>query len=62
MRSAEATDMGCAQCADMTAAEATAKTAVTAATASVSGASCGKSEHDDRCCGSENLRHDDLRI
>jgi hypothetical protein len=62
MRSAEATDMGCAHCADMTAAEATAKTAMTAAAASVSGANCGKSEHDDRCCCSENLRHDDLRI
>jgi hypothetical protein len=60
MRSAETTDMGCAHRADMTAA--TAVTAAATAAASVGGANCGKSEHDDRCCCSENLRHDDLRI
>jgi hypothetical protein len=58
MAAAKTTDVGSAHCADMTTAEAAAKTAVTAAAASVSGASCGKPEHDDRCCGDENLRHD----
>jgi len=62
---AETADMGSAHCADMAAAEAPAETAVTTAepaataAASVSGASCGKSEHDDRRCCSENLRHDE---
>jgi hypothetical protein len=59
----ETADMGSAHCADMTAAEAATETAVTtAAAASVSGASRGKSEHHDRCCCSENLRHDNLHI
>jgi hypothetical protein len=70
MRAAKAAEMAAAKtaahCADMTTAEATVKTAVTSAaetaattTASVSGVSCGKSEHDDRCCCSEKLRHDE---
>jgi hypothetical protein len=73
MAAAEATDMASAESADVTAAKAAAETtdmtaaahtaahtaAKSAATASVSGASCGKSEHDDRCCCSEKLRHDE---
>jgi putative tryptophan/tyrosine transport system substrate-binding protein len=63
MRSAESADMGSAYSAETAAKSADMTTAYTAAesaaTASVSGARCGKSKHDDRCCCSENLRHDE---